>query len=507
MPMYGECDAHPSGYGQGNNGFSGAPMWKIKQQTAHHQAMVQAAQRAFMDGKEAEEAERRRVALELERGHKLLVDAVVLSAGILVAPAQEKDKTGVTPPQVVKLVRNVIVRDLRKVAGTLNIPLPKAGLFADTGQRALFALFDGQSDDAPDPRVAEACCRQLPVLLLRNLAPLPPQNCVAAFVKAAMLKTFEDLGKELSAAGLSTKCAASVVLIVGPWLFSAVLGGCTAILFQGGQRPSAARGPSGPSGYIPIHLAGASRLLTPQTFGMPDVTGHELALNDGDPFIVLAGPPVSEVVPVAELLDASVAFLQRPRAACGEIAARAVERLKAKTGESEDHLPDCAVISAFFRRPELESKRTDTAPPAKKPKTDEKAFESVRIRHIVVRHKDCKHPVDPVRNKPVQRSLEEAEQVLRSVLMELEKDGCHRGDSKWAATSTGRIMKVTRETSECKSALKGGSQCGDLGWLGKKELDKMGKEIFVENVKSLPIGEWSDIMHTEQGAHIMMRIA
>merc|ERR1712241_425538 len=78
-----------------------------------------------------------------------------------------------------------------------------------------------------------------------------------------------------------------------------------------------------------------------------------------------------------------------------------------------------------------------------------------RLRHIVVRHRECKFPVDPLKNKAATRTPMEAETLLRETLAELLKDGNHRGDSKWAAQSTPRIMKAIQDVSECKSARKG----------------------------------------------------
>merc|ERR1711948_121012 len=99
-----------------------------------------------------------------------------------------------------------------------------------------------------------------------------------------------------------------------------------------------------------------------------------------------------------------------------------------------------------------------------------------------------------------------AEALLRAALAELRHDGEHRGDSMWAAKSTPTIMRVVKSTSECKSSLKGGSMCGDLGWLGKKDLQAFGKDTE-EAARALGIAEWSDILPSDQGVHLMMRIA
>ncbi|CAK0821776.1 unnamed protein product, partial [Prorocentrum cordatum] len=194
--MYGETDAHPSGYGQGNSGFSGMPLWKVQQQTQHKE-MVKAAQQKYLDEQEALRAEKQKQDTELQKGHQLVADAAVW------------------PGRGSRLARHVVVRDLRKVAGALNIQLPSQGVFAAPGPRALLALFDGHGAGGQDqdPKVVEMCCRSLPTTVLRNLAPLcnAPQ-CTPAFVKATLLKTFEDL--PAPPAG-SAPCSAAVLLVVG----------------------------------------------------------------------------------------------------------------------------------------------------------------------------------------------------------------------------------------------------------------------------------------------------
>jgi len=43
--------------------------------------------------------------------------------------------------------------------------------------------------------------------------------------------------------------------------------------------------------------------------------------------------------------------------------------------------------------------------------------------------------------------------------------------------------------------------------LSKKELQKMGQGSFAEMIFGLGIAEWSDLLFSEQGAHLMMRMA
>ncbi|CAE7185109.1 unnamed protein product, partial [Symbiodinium pilosum] len=99
-------------------------------------------------------------------------------------------------------------------------------------------------------------------------------------------------------------------------------------------------------------------------------------------------------------------FEQKPRAASGEIANRAA--LAPQNSNAQ-----CTTIVVYFVP---KDDRAVMEPAAKRAK---KEAESVRLRHIVVRHQDCSSPFDPVRNVQVQRTAQEAEGILRQALQEL----------------------------------------------------------------------------------------
>lgn len=377
----------------------------------------------------------------------------------------------------------------------------------------MLALVDGHGAAGSDPKVVETVCRALPTTVLRNLAPLSnaPQ-CTPAFVKAALLKTFEDLPAPPAGAA---PCSAAVLLVVGDWIFTAALGRCAVALCQPVPAPRVAgiKGDRPLASYTALPLSGqlASRgMVQPEGFtglGVPEVASVELTSEAakcegrGDPFVVLAGVPVAMAFAPKELASVGASFSRRPRAAAGEITAKAADKITS-AGVVSSERDDCAAVVAFFVPPQEDSGEAA----AKKAKTAPQV-DAVRLRQIVVKHKDCRFLVDEKTNKPATRSQAEAEALLRGTLAELLKDGCHSGDSKWAAQATPQILKAVREVSECKSALKGGSQCGDLGWIRRKDLEVMGKDTFAEPIKRLAIGEWSDVLHSEQGAHLVMRIA
>merc|ERR1719421_1796090 len=128
----------------------------------------------------------------------------------------------------------------------------------------------------------------------------------------------------------------------------------------------------------------------------------------------------------------------------------------------------------------------------KKQRVEQATPSQVRLRHILLKHRDCKSTVDKVRNKQVKRSRGEAERMLRAVLEECE------ADPKKSAFS-----QRAREMSECQSCLKTGDLVGDLGWV------KPGKhgQAFDAAAFLLQVGQLSDLVDSDQGIHIILRSA
>merc|ERR1711877_107741 len=87
--------------------------------------------------------------------------------------------------------------------------------------------------------------------------------------------------------------------------------------------------------------------------------------------------------------------------------------------------------------------RLEDGPAPKKPKSATPS--QVRIRHILLKHRECKSTSDKVRNKQVKRTRGEAERLLRAVLEECEGDKEHKN-----------FTQKCRDLSECQSCLKAG---------------------------------------------------
>jgi len=524
--QHGNAGPNQASIVSSNAGYSGTPLWKLKQQGALPRF-----------NRDEEEAEQQAAAALEEEGDSLRIAVDAVSLG----RADAGDKP---------LVRHVIVKDLRKVAARSKVALPTGGLFENRAPLLLFALFDGQScAEQPGPLAAEWCAKQVLPKLLRNLSALPPGYENATFVKATLTKTFEDLDKEIlrGQPAIHDGCGAAVALTVGERLFTAVCGKCEAVLCEAEPQRGAAAVPaalgasqgrchlpeeqkwlmenggvvfqaeggmtlvSSPSGAVAQvsrslgdrawkgadgGIAGSIKLLR----GSPETKVTELSWSDKHPFLVIASAPVAEAVPAEECIAVAAEFSGRPRAASGEIACRAADCPRNANSQ-------CTAVVVYFLPKE---DKTAQPPPTKKAR---KEAESVRLRHIVVKHRDCGQPFDPVRNRPVTRSREEAEALLRRALRELHREAktiklpADASKAKLAALQpTPKYTALCKEMSECATAQKGGGMMGDLGWLSQDQLARFGP-AFAETAKTLSVGQWSDLAGSEHGIHLLQRIA
>lgn len=500
-----------------NAGYSGTPLWKLKQQGAVPKINMQSEEQA--------EAEALAAAEEEKDALRVSVDAVSLGRG----------DDGVGKP----MVRHVIVKDLRKVAARSKVPMPSGGLFEGRTPVLLFALFDGQScAEAPGPLAAEWCAKQVLTKLLRNLSALPPGYENDTFVKATLTKTFEDLDKEIlrGQPAIHDGCGAAVALTVGEKLFTAVCGKCDVVLCEGGgavsmgasqgrchlpdeQKFMAANGGTvfqGDKGEVLVSspagtVSSVSRSLGDRAWkgadggipgsvkllrAKPETRVTDLSWSEKHPFFVLTSAPVAEAVPQA--VSIALEFPNKPRAAAGEIAAKAAE--------ANENAQCTSVVVCLMPKED----RSINPPPAKKAK---KEAESVRLRHILVKHRDCGQPFDPVRNRAVTRSKDDAEALLRRALRELAQEAktiklpADASKAKMAALQpTPKYTSLCKEMSECTTAQKGGGMMGDLGWLGPDQLSRFGP-AFAETARSLGVGQWSDLAGSEHGIHVLQRIA
>lgn len=202
-------------------------------------------------------------------------------------------------------------------------------------------------------------------------------------------------------------------------------------------------------------------------------------------------------------------FTAKPRAICGEIVAMALSA-------TPNEIAQCTAVAIFLRPSKAvadAAKVAEVSPnPSKKAKTSEEV-QSVRLRHILLKHRGCKDVNDVVRTKVEVRTEAEAETTLRGALRELQREAREAripADPKRAATAylqpSPRFIKLCKELSECATAKNGGGMLGDMGWLDERALQSFGP-VFRDISKALQVGQWSDVVRTEHGVHILQKIA
>jgi len=128
--------------------------------------------------------------------------------------------------------------------------------------------------------------------------------------------------------------------------------------------------------------------------------------------------------------------------------------------------------------------------PAKKAK---KEVTQVQVLHIVRKHKDSKKP-SSWRQPSITCTQAEAAAFLTELRMQMAPLGTSKG---WGLLKK-KFEEMARVHSDCTSAKAG----GDLGFFTR---DKMHKE-FSDIAFSLDVGELSDLVSTESGVHLVLRI-
>mmetsp|Transcript_71430 Transcript_71430/g.209740 ORF Transcript_71430/g.209740 Transcript_71430/m.209740 type:complete len:542 (+) Transcript_71430:140-1765(+) len=533
-----------SGFGQGrggNDGMSGAPMWQIKKKMAitdeqKEQIIEQLLREKEIKSKPAEPP-------------WVLVDAVSSGESIKGKP----------------LVRHVLVKDLNKVAALKNAELPSTGIFQmkDSARKApmgLFAVFDGQSCAGEQgPIAAEFCARNFHVKLLANLTMLRPEAATDTYVKAAIIKSFHDLDAEylVQHSDVHQGCGAAVALLIADYVIVAVLGKCSAVLVEsvGGKLKPVPYGlsqakPSDPSERIRLQKSGAvvvtsgnsatirhpSGALSPVSRSIgdplwkgqaagglgpefliptPEVASIELKGHDSHPSLFLVASPVAECLSPQDMLEVSSAFSVQPRLACGEIAAKVQEALKAADPQPQHVVAQVCFLPAKEKPKEKEAEKKE--PPLKKAKLDQ--LSSMRLRHILVKHSDPAPGSAAAKAKAAPkpdsgRTRLEAEVLLRQAMHDLQKDLAAlaaqgkkpRNPTDLVVIQSKKFADICRTLSECPTAKKGGSMCGDLGWMTSEQLNALGG-AFREKVAPLKPGQWSDICPSDQGVHLVQRVA
>lgn len=110
---------------------------------------------------------------------------------------------------------------------------------------------------------------------------------------------------------------------------------------------------------------------------------------------------------------------------------------------------------------------------------------SVHCAHILQKHKESRRPFDSFRNKPVTRTREEAIANINNFLQQLRDN-------------PSIFAQIATQYSECSSCQRG----GDLGFFERGQMQKPFEDVSFK----LKVGEISNIVETDSGYHLILRI-
>lgn len=531
--LTGQQEAWAAGGGPGkfwedkpNAGYSGTPLWRLHaERDARIQAEASPAVKIPDGFKKHEEgwywSDKSQMYWREEDQEFYVWDAVALARVRL-----HESKTyevavsvgGVCHERAAQ-VRHVLVRDLARAAQALRMSIEHLDQPC-----AMQALYDGHRGGQAGNACAEFCAKQFHTKLLPKLAAFRGYWSDMR-LKAAVCESFEELDASFVERhpGSFEGCSAAVALVLGRRLIVATIGDTVSIAcLRSGETLQLTRAHAIPDPDVEENdddddddedavKSTAAVSASEEMNATTGVTAFRWTRALGDHDFKVAGRAVLSTIPdvavlelehkhqgfalVCRALYASIGgspavatvfrrCAGRPRMAAGALVDAAVQWL----GEVS---PDCglAAVVAFFDK--IDS--PEDVPTAKRRRTDPV---QIRLRHILLKHRECKSTIDKVRNKQVRRTRGEAERILRGVLEECA------GDKGWKVFS-----QRCRELSECQSCLKAGDLVGDIGWVKRgAETHKLG-EGFDAAVFSLQVNQLSDLVDSEQGFHVVLRTA
>ncbi|CAL1144249.1 unnamed protein product [Cladocopium goreaui] len=200
----------------------------------------------------------------------------------------------------------------------------------------------------------------------------------------------------------------------------------------------------------------------------PKSAAHFVSTSATVRFALLCGP--TSALKDEDLIQRAAAHARRPKAS-----ALAWNGLAAEAASS------AAVCISISPSGKAEA-------PAKRQKTAQGA-DTVRGRHILLRHQQVRQADAMLRRDPG-RTVQETEELALKTLETLLK-------------TPNQFPKLCRELSDCQTGEHPGQLCGDLGWIAKGQMDApLDEAIF-----SLAVNEFSDVISGSRGLHIFQRLA
>lgn len=170
-----------------------------------------------------------------------------------------------------------------------------------------------------------------------------------------------------------------------------------------------------------------------------------------------------------------------PRAAGAEVQSNLQERPPPKVPSSA--APTAKRSSAQHQ--------ADPEPDSKKAKRSSAEAKEVRVLHILKKHKGSRRP-SSWRNPNITSTLDEAREELQGLVDVLQEVK----DSPEEMKAT--FEELARTESDCSSAKRG----GDLGFFGRKKMNPS----FEQASFALDIGEMSNVVESQSGVHVILRI-
>lgn len=150
---------------------------------------------------------------------------------------------------------------------------------------------------------------------------------------------------------------------------------------------------------------------------------------------------------------------------------------------SHKSAPDHTTTSST-KQPHTKKQKTSSA-------TGSGGDETVRVLHILKKHKDSRNPKS-WRNPNITLTKYQADQELQELLSILKEVA---NDPKELRAT---FEELARTESDCSSSKRG----GDLGFFGRKKM----QPTFEKASFGLSVGEMSDIVDTSSGVHVILRL-
>ena len=120
--------------------------------------------------------------------------------------------------------------------------------------------------------------------------------------------------------------------------------------------------------------------------------------------------------------------------------------------------------------------------------------EQVRVLHILKKHRGSRRP-SSWRAEHITQSKEDAVAQIQALRAQIQK----RGETDGPSSMRQLFAEIAHEESDCSSAQK----YGDLGSFGRGAM----QQAFEDASFALAVGEMSNIVDTDSGIHIILRVA